>query len=118
MTLNGNLTGYRLSCQPLLPDIPTPQPLTPGPTAVMAMLSNLYPGVGYNCSIVARNGAGLSTPVNISDTTLETGIHIHLPHSVLLCFMLHGIQPVNWDHQRVHNSTLNCTLICDQMLQY
>ena len=70
MTLNGVLTGYQLSCQPLLPGIPLPQPLNT--TAVTVMLSSLYPGMGYNCSIVARNGAGPSDPVYISNTTQET----------------------------------------------
>ena len=72
VTLNGVLTGYQLSCQLLLPGFPLPQPLNT--TAVMVMLSSLYPGVGYNCSIVAWNSAGPSDPVYISGTTLETGI--------------------------------------------
>ena len=100
VTLNGVLSGYLLTCQPLLSGIPLPQTLNTA--AVMDTLSGLYPGVGYNCSIVARNSAGPSVPVYISDTTLETGIHIHLPYSVLLCFNLHGLQPVNWGHQRAH----------------
>ena len=77
LTLNGNLTGYQLSCQPLRPGIPPSQMLTPGP-AVMTMLSGLYPGVGYNCSIVARNSAGPSDPVYSSGTTLETGMYMYL----------------------------------------
>ena len=121
MTLNGALTEYQLSCQPLRPDIPPSQMLTPGPTAVMAVLSGLYPGVEYNCSIVARNGAGPSDPVYNSGTTPETGMYmyIHVPYSVLLCFKLHGLQPVNWGHQRVHPlvccATLKLTVWCDQM---
>ena len=78
MTLNGALTGYQLSCQPLLSGIPFPQFLTPGPTAVVDTVSGLYPGVGYNCSIVARNGAGPSDPVYISGTTLETGTYAYV----------------------------------------
>ena len=70
-TLNGNLTGYQLFCQPLLPGIPSPQILNT--TAVIATVSGLYPGVEYNCSIVARNSAGPSDPDYISNTTLETG---------------------------------------------
>ena len=87
MTLNGVLTGYQLSCQSLLPGIPLPQPLNT--TAVMTTLSGLYPGVGYNCSIVARNSAGPSDRVYISGTTLETGMYIStciLSFSVLLSF--------------------------------
>ena len=91
MTLNGVFVGYQLSCQPLLSGIPLPYILTTGPTAVMVMLSNLYPGVGYNCSIVARNGAGPSDPVYISGTTLETGISVYvvcIPNLVLLCYYI------------------------------
>ena len=44
----------------------------------MTMLSGLYPGVEYNCSIVARNGAGPSDPVYISGTTLETGTSVYV----------------------------------------
>ena len=76
VTLNGVLTGYQLSCQPLLSGIPLPQTLNTA--AVMAMLSSLYPGVGYNCSIVARNSAGPSGPVYSSGTTLETGTSVYL----------------------------------------
>ena len=86
VTLNGVLTGYQLSCQPLLPGIPLPQILNPGPTAVMVTLSGLYPGVGYNCSIVARNSAGPSDPVYISGSTLETGTSVYvvcIPYLVL-----------------------------------
>ena len=78
MTLNGVLTGYQLSCQPLLPGIPPPQTLTPGHTAVVYMVSALYPGVGYNCSLVARNSAGPSDPAYISGTTQETGVYMYI----------------------------------------
>ena len=77
-TLNGNLTGYQLFCQPLRPGIPPSQMLTPGPTAVMTMLSGLYPGVGYNCSIVARNSAGPSDPAYTNGTTLQTGTSVYV----------------------------------------
>ena len=93
--LNGVLTGYQLSCQPQLPGIPLPHTLTPGPTAVMAMLSSLYPGVMYNCRIVARNGVGPSDPVYISGTTLETGTYAHVNCFFFWCFKLHGFQLVN-----------------------
>ena len=83
MTLYGVLTGYQLSCQPLLPGIPSPQTLNT--TAVMAMMSGLYPGVGYNCSIVARNAAGPSDPVYISGTTQETGVYMYIDvHTYLI----------------------------------
>ena len=80
LTLNGVLTGYRLSCQPLLPGISLPQPLNT--TALMVMLSNLYPSVGYNCSIVARNSAGPSYPVYVNGTTLETGASVYVVCSI------------------------------------
>ena len=93
ITLNGVLTGYQLSCLPLLSGIPSPQPLTPGPTAVVDTVSGLYPGVGYNCSLVATNPAGPSDPVYSNGTTQETGMYmyIHVPYSVLLCFKLHTV---------------------------
>ena len=117
MTLNGVLTGYQLSCQPLLPGIPLPQPLNT--TAVTVMLSSLYPGMGYNCSIVARNGAGPSDPVYISNTTQETGMHIHLPYSVLLCFKVFN-QSIGATKECIlgmffHTETYS---ICDQIFQY
>ena len=94
VTLNGVLSGYQLSCQPLLPGIPPPQTLTPGHSAVVYTLSPLYPGVGYNCSIVARNNVGPSDPVYISGTTLETGTSVYvvcIPCLVLLVYHLHLI---------------------------
>ena len=44
----------------------------------MIMLSGLYPGVGYNCSLVARNAAGPSDPAYTNDTTQETGVYMYL----------------------------------------
>ena len=71
---NGGLTGYNLSCQPELPaGIPSPSILTPGPTMNTAELGSLFPGVRYNCSIVAMNTAGSSGPVHDVGTTPETG---------------------------------------------
>ena len=91
MALNGNLIGYQLSCQPLLSGIPLPQTLTLVPFAVMAMLSDLFPGVGYNCSIVARNVAAPSDPVYINGTTQETGTSVYTLYSVLLHMLLVAI---------------------------
>ena len=72
---NGVLTGYQLSCLPELPvGISSPPTLSPGPTMNTAVLPDLFPGVRYNCSIVASNSAGLSDPVYAVDTTAETGI--------------------------------------------
>ena len=73
---NGDITGYQLSCQLLLLGIPTPQPLSPGPTVRMTILVNLLPGVRYNCSIGASNGAGPSNLVYADGTTTEIGIGI------------------------------------------
>jgi len=71
---NGAITGYQLSCQPLLLGIPTPEPLSPGPTARMTILVNLLPGVRYNCSIGVSNGAGPSNLVYADGTTTEIGM--------------------------------------------
>ena len=89
MTLNGVLTGYQLSCQPLLSGIPLPQILNT--TAVIVMLSGIYPGVEYNCSLVAKNSAGPSDPVYINGSTLETGTSVYvvcIPYLVLLCYLV------------------------------
>ena len=73
---NGILTGYQLTCQPELPTgIPSPPTLRTGSTVNTAMLSNLFSGVRYNCSIVARNSEGPSDPVYAVGTTTETGIY-------------------------------------------
>ena len=73
---NGVLTGYQLTCQPELPSgIPSPPTLSTGPTVNTALLSNLSPGVRYNCGIVASNSVGgPSHPVYAVGTTTETGI--------------------------------------------
>ena len=78
VTLNGNLTGYQLSCLPLLPGIPSPQPFTLGPATVVDTVSGLYPGVGYNCSLVATNPAGPSDRVYSNGTTQETGMYMYI----------------------------------------
>ena len=70
---NGNITGYQLTCQPLLLGIPTSEHLSTGPTARMAVLADLYPGVRYNCSIGALNSASLSDFVYADGTTTEIG---------------------------------------------
>ena len=80
---NGAITGYRLSCQSLLLDIPTPEPLSPGPTDRMTILVNLLPGVRYNCSIGASNGAGPSNPVYADGTTTEIGRDCICCHSLI-----------------------------------
>ena len=72
--INGVLTRYQLSCKPFLQGIPNSAILNPGPTVNTAMLPNLFPGVRYNCSIMARNSAGLSEPVHAVGNTTETGM--------------------------------------------
>ena len=101
MTLNGVLTGYQLSCQPLLSSIPLPQPLNT--TAVMATLSSLYPGVGYNCSIVARNSAGPSDPVYIGGSTQEAGTYRYAHVHILLCTTDLQVLWPSTSHQRMHS---------------
>ena len=72
---NGMLAGYQLTCQPVLPaGIRSPLVLSIGPTVNTASLPALFPGVRYNCSIVASNSAGPSDPVYDVGTTTETGI--------------------------------------------
>ena len=77
-TDNGAITRYVLSCQPpQLSEIPMPQPVIPLPTARTAMLTNLLPGVRYNCSIGAENSAGLSDLVYADGTTMEIGRFVY-----------------------------------------
>ena len=86
LVLNGVLVAYQLSCQPLLPGIPSPQSLTLGPAAVAGTMSGLNPGVGYNCSIGARNNDEVSDPVYSTGTTQETGTSVYVvcvPYLVL-----------------------------------
>ena len=54
--------------------IHSPLTLSPGDTEDTAELHSLFPGVRYNCIIVARNSAGSSGPVYAVGTTTETGI--------------------------------------------
>ena len=75
---NGAITRYQLSCQPLLLGIPTPEPLSPGPTARMAVLTDLLPGVRYNCSIGAINAAAMSDLVYADGTTTEIGKDVYV----------------------------------------
>ena len=80
---NGVITTYQLSCHYLLLDIPTPEHLSPGPTARMAVLADLHSGVGYNCSIGALNSAVLSDLVYAEGTTTEIGRDITLRYMLL-----------------------------------
>ena len=84
-TANGEITRYELSCLPLLSGIPIPQTLTPVPTARTAMLANLLPGVRYNCSIGARNGAAPSPLVYADSITVEIG------KIILVCIVCHTL---------------------------
>ena len=91
---NGVITGYQLSCQPLLLGIPTPELLSPGPTARMAVLTDLYPGVRYNCSIAAMNSVGQSPLVYADDTTTEIGTDTYvavasIPGTTQICCIIH-----------------------------
>ena len=115
VTLNGILTGYQLSCQPLLPGIPSSQTLTPGPTAVVDTVSGLYPGVRYNCSIVAMNNAGSSDPVYNSGTTPETGMCMYLILCCCVSSCMAFSQSVAATRECIHYVTLKLTVCCDQM---
>ena len=70
---NGVPTGYQLSCQPELPEISSPHKLSLAPADSAAILPDLFPGVRYNCCIVASNSTGSSDPVYAVETTLEIG---------------------------------------------
>ena len=71
---NGQLAGYELSCQPLLSGISSLSQTNLGPAERATTVTDLLPGVGYNCSIAARNNAGASNLVYADSTTIEIGM--------------------------------------------
>ena len=84
-SIGANLTtAYKLTCVPLLAGIPVrqslPLPLTLAPTATMATVTKLFPGVPYNCSITTHNKYGSSQPSALSLSTFETSKSCTLLH--------------------------------------
>lgn len=75
-SIGGDLTtDFTLTCTPLLVGIPVPDPMSTGSGEQLNIsLTGLYPGVSYNCSVVAVTPEGRSTPETIVETTEETGI--------------------------------------------
>ena len=70
--LSGLITGYVLSCIPLLEGIPTPVPVTHNASQpLMAMITNLDPGVNYSCSVAAISSVGEGASARDTATTLE-----------------------------------------------
>ena len=75
-SIGASLTsGYKLSCIPLLQGIPFPHPLQPPPNATSAILTGLFSGVDYNCSLVTITAEGTSLPNTLSFHSPETGNH-------------------------------------------
>ena len=56
------LTGYSLTCTPLLEGIPTPVALMLEPAATTANMTGLYTGVTYSCKIITIGLLGSSEP--------------------------------------------------------
>ena len=71
-----NITGYNLTCIPLLKNIPTRDTLELGPNINTANVTGLYSGVAYNCSIVSLIPSKSSEPYTLTSITLEMGIII------------------------------------------
>ena len=67
-------TGYNLTCVSLLAGIPVPQSLWLPPTTISATVTELRPGVLYNCTIFTITDQGSSPPLTLSLITSETGI--------------------------------------------
>ena len=70
------ITGYRLTCSPLLDGIPTPEGLMLGPAATTANVTGLYSGVTYNCSIVTVSHEGSSLPRSVTLATITIGMYV------------------------------------------
>ena len=68
-----HITGYRLTCTPLLKGISTPEALMLSPEATTAAVTGLNPGMTYNCSIVTVSPVGSSKLRTLTPTTAETG---------------------------------------------
>ena len=71
-----NITGYNLTCIPLLKNIPARDTLELGPNINTANVTGLYSGVAYNCSIVSLIASKSSEPYTLTSITLEMGIII------------------------------------------
>ena len=82
-SIGANLTiAYKLTCVPLLAGIPVHQSLLLplAPTATMATVTKLFPGVPYNCRITTHNKYGSSRPSALSLSTFETSKSCALLH--------------------------------------
>ena len=71
-------TGFKLTCSPLLTGIPFPLQLSTTATAEITSFSvtELYPAVPYNCSIVTVSSQGESEPESVVHSTEEAGMFI------------------------------------------
>ena len=77
-------TGYNLTCIPLLLEIPAPKPIFLSSNATSAVVTGLYPGVAYNCSIFTATSNGFSKPQALYLSTPEKGtLKILFMHSVV-----------------------------------
>ena len=77
MAPEGEIAGYKLTCEPELEGIPPPPVLTSPTTS--ATVSSLRNGVNYTCSVRAMNEGGLSLgSVPTSFNTTEIGIMLQV----------------------------------------
>ena len=67
-----SIPSFKISCQPILDDIPIPQPKTALGTNVT--LSNLNYGMTYNCLIWTTEHGLFSLPTQLTFTTPEKGL--------------------------------------------
>ena len=67
-------TGYRLTCVPLLVGIPTPDVLILEAGTTSAIMTGLYSGVTYDCSIITISAEGSSQPQTLNLIIAELGI--------------------------------------------
>ena len=83
------VTGYAISCTPLIEGIPRPevQNLPPNETSTSVSGHN---GVGYTCEVITRTVQGTTPGCIVNITTLESGLlecHAFCFHFILIVDM-------------------------------
>ena len=67
------ITGYNITCTPLMEGIPLPEPLVGEQRDTSATVTGLHPGISYTCVAVTFSPWQISPPQNITYSTSEIG---------------------------------------------
>ena len=67
------VTGYNITCTPLMEGIPRPESLVQEQKDTTASMTGLYPGISYSCVIVTFSLRQTSPPQTVIHTTSEIG---------------------------------------------